>query len=85
MTPTRKTYLIDGPLMLAPERKAAMILQMAKVLLAHGATDDLQTAQRCLHRDGYSGLDVIMLGPNALDEARHQVQLEVVAREMSDE
>lgn len=76
-----KTYLLDGPLMLTPERKAAMILQMAAVLLEEPAYVERGDAVRCLHGKGYHAVDVMML----VDDARLEAHQTLVAREISDE
>jgi hypothetical protein len=67
--------------MLAPERRAAMILQMAAVLLEEPAFVERGDAVRCLHGKGYNAVDVMML----VDDARLEAHQTLVAREISDE
>jgi hypothetical protein len=74
-----KPFLIDGPLLLAPERRALLIEHMAADLLETGAFVDRSESERQLHRDGYPCLDVMIL----VDDARQVAMQDVVAREMS--
>lgn len=75
------TYLLDGPLMLTPERRAAMTLQMAAILLADDAHVDRGDAIRCLRGREYNAIDVMML----VDDARAVAVQDLVAKEMSDQ
>jgi len=77
---TTRMYLVAGPLILAPERRAELVSHMAADLLETGAYADPIESERQLHRDGYRCLDVMML----LDDARQVAMCEVVAREMAD-
>ena len=76
-----KSYLIDGPLMLAIERKKAVTERMARDMTAAGAplTSD-RDAVRFLMKEGYHYLDVALLA----GAARMLAYQEIVAREMSE-
>lgn len=76
-----KCFLIDGALMGIEERRAAMTLQMAAVLLADDAALDPADAQRCLHGNGFNAIDVMML----VEAARYEAHQQLVARVISDE
>jgi hypothetical protein len=75
-----KPFLIDGPLLQAPERRAMLIEYMAADLLETGAFVDRSESEKQLHRDGYLCLDVMIL----VDDARQVAMQEAVAREMSE-
>jgi hypothetical protein len=75
-----KPFLLDGPLMLAIERRKAVLERMARDLVANG--EDLtcdRDAVRVLMACGYPNLDVALLA----GEARMVAFQDVVAREMS--
>lgn len=70
-------YLLDGPLMLAPERAAAMVARMTPDIA--DVWCDKRDAERALRAKGYPMLDVMLL----LDEVIHAAMMdEVVAGEM---
>lgn len=75
-----KPFLIDGPLMLACERRKAVAENMAKTLLEWGEplTCD-RDAVRVLMAKGFHNLDVALLA----GEARMLAYQEIVAAEMS--
>jgi hypothetical protein len=73
-------FLLDGPIMTAPERRKTLIARMAQVLIRHGALASDSDAIRALHADGYSIVDVAILA----GEARTLAYQEIVAREMSE-
>lgn len=66
---TRRPFLIDGPLMLAPERRAQMRRYMADHLTACGIPDNDDDARRLLLRAGYSTVDVDLLAADARMDA----------------
>lgn len=75
------TFLLDGPLMLAVERRQALVKRMAKDLMAkcpEGLANDRE-AVRALFHLGYSTVDVAILA----GEARMLAYQEIVAAEMS--
>ena len=76
-----KPFLIDGPLMLATERRKAVLENMAMDLIQSGEhlTCD-RDAVRVLTARGYPNLDVAILA----GEARMLAYQEIVAREMSE-
>jgi flagellar biosynthesis regulator FlbT len=76
-----KNFLIDGPLMDVAERRAAMTLQMAAVLLADDGVLDPSDTHRVLHGAGYNAIDVMMLA----EAARYEAHQQLVARVISDE
>lgn len=76
-----KCFLLDGPLMGIEERRAAMILQMAAILLEEPAYAERGDAIRCLHARGYNAIDVMML----TDDARLEAHQQLVAKAISDE
>ena len=81
MNVLQKTYLLDGPMMLAPERKQAKIEEMAASLLKDGrAFLDRGDAIRLLRSLDYSVLDVML----CVDDARALATQEIVAREMGE-
>lgn len=68
--PTRKrSFLCDGPLMTAPERRSAMVFQMSAALIEANAFRDETDAKRHLHWCGYSAFDVALLYLNAMQMA----------------
>ncbi len=74
------TFLLDGPLMLAVDRRKAVTERMVLDLIQSG--EDLtcdRTAVRVLMARGYPNLDVAILA----GEARQQALEEVVSVEMS--
>lgn len=83
MKPHLKPYLLDGPLMLAPERRAAMALNMGAELLENDCFRDRGDAIRHLMASptGWSAVDIMML----VDDARQWAMQAVVAAEMSEE
>jgi flagellar biosynthesis regulator FlbT len=76
-----KCFLIDGPLMGVDERRAAMTLQMAAVLLADDGVIDAGDTHRALHAAGYNAIDVMMLA----EAARYEAHQQLIARVISDE
>lgn len=78
-----KIFLLDGPLMLAPERAAALTRAMAADLVAGGLPDSDQDATRALLKCGYPTIDVDLLGTRALDEARRMTVAAVMAEARS--
>jgi hypothetical protein len=75
-----KSFLVDGPIMLAPERRKETIERMAKDLAETGAIDSDQDSIRLLMHAGYPSLDVALLA----GEARMVAMQEIVAREISE-
>lgn len=75
-----KLFLLDGPLMLAVERRKAVLERMAQDLAHQGEslTCD-RDAVRVLMAKGYPTLDVALLA----GEARMLAYQEIVAREIS--
>lgn len=71
-----KSYLLDGPIMLAPERRAAMLDRMAADIMAAGIADCEQDCVRLLMHAGYGYLNVAIL----VGQARH---IAIVMREMA--
>ena len=76
----KRAFLIDGPLLLAPERRAMLIEHMAADLLETGNFVDRRASEQQLYRDGYLALDVMIL----VDDARQVAMQEIVAKEMSE-
>lgn len=75
-----RPFLLDGPLMLAVERRKAVLERMAEDLIAFGeglASD--RDAIRVLMAKGYPTLDVAILA----GEARNLAYQEIVGAEMS--
>lgn len=81
MSDFANSFMIDGPLMSYADRRAAMILQMAAILLEAPAYVERGDAIRCLHARGYNAIDVMML----TDDARLEAHQQLVARAISDE
>lgn len=81
MTAPAKNFLLDGPLMGVAERRAAMTLQMAAVLLSDDGVVDAADTHRCLHAAGYNAIDVMMLA----EPARYEAHQQLIARVISDE
>ena len=81
MSDFKNSFMVDGPLMTHAERRAAMILQMAAILLEEPAYVERGDAIRCLHARGYNAIDVMML----TDEARLEAHQQLVAKAISDE
>ncbi len=75
-----KSYLVDGPLMLAPERRAAMVLNMGADLLEADAFRDRSDAIRHLYTKDYPTVDIMVL----VDDAMQWAVQAVVAAEMSE-
>lgn len=73
-----RCYLIDGPLMTTPERRAARVEAMAFLLRQTNAYADRGDAVRFLMARGFSTLDILLL----VDDARQVAVQDVVAREM---
>lgn len=77
----QKSYLLDGPMMLAPERKQVKTEEMSAHLLKDGrAFLDRGDAIRLLRALDYSVLDVML----CVDDARHLAMVDIVAREMGE-
>ena len=76
------SFLLDGPVMPASERRKAMIERMAKDLVesGEGLLCDSDAMQE-LRRKGYPMVDVAILAP----EARMVAFQSVVTTEMSDQ
>ena len=76
-----KTFLIDGPLMTTPERRAATLARMAVTLLENpeGLAGERDSV-RVLMAKGYHNIDVAILA----GEARMAAFQEIVAKEMSE-
>jgi len=72
-------YLIDGPLMLAPERRAAKVESMAVLLRLTNSYADRGEAVRLLMAYSFSTLEIMLL----VDDARQVAVQEAVAREMA--
>lgn len=81
MTTPAKCFLVDGPLMGIEERRAAMTLQMAAVLLADDGVVDASDTHRALHAAGYNAIDVMMLAEAASYEAHQQLLAKVISDE----
>lgn len=82
MKPHLKPYLLDGPLMLAPERRAAMAIHMGAELVEADAFRDRGDAIRYLMAapTGWSTVDIMIL----IDDARQWAMQAVVAAEIED-
>lgn len=68
-----KSYLVDGPLMLGPERRMAMALNMGAELLEKDAFRDRADAIRALHAAGYPVVDVMILVEDAMQIAMQAI------------
>lgn len=75
-----KPFLLDGPLMLAPERRAAMVETMARELYDALLFADRGDSIRFLLGRGYPAIDIMLL----VDDARQAAVQEIVAKEMGD-
>ena len=75
---TAKMYLLNGPIMLAPERRQKLVEHMAADLSETGAYADRGESVRQLHRDGYKVLDIMLL----VDDARQVAMQAEVAKIM---
>ncbi len=73
------SFLVDGPLMTAPERRTATVARMARLLAEADAFAIRGDAIRHLLASGYPVSDVFIL----VDDARQVAMQTVVAREMS--
>jgi hypothetical protein len=73
-------FLLDGPLMTAPERRTRMIESMAAEMVRHGAAGDRGDAIRLLHALNYGVVNIHCL----VDEAIAVAVQDVVAKEMSE-
>jgi hypothetical protein len=71
-----KSYLLDGPIMLVPERRAAMLDRMAADISAAGVADCEQDCVRVLMHAGYGYLNIAILAGQARNIA-------IVMREMA--
>lgn len=80
MTVSRKLFLLDGPMLLSPERKADMAAEMGRKLLDGSAYLDRGDAIRLLRALDYSVLNVMLV----VDDARHWAMEEILAKEMSE-
>jgi hypothetical protein len=80
MAMSAKPFLIDGPLMMAPERRAAVLECMARDLVDDDAIAERGDAVRALHARGYVALDIMIL----VEEARALAFQEIVSKEMSE-
>ncbi|EJN07920.1 hypothetical protein PMI42_07450 [Bradyrhizobium sp. YR681] len=80
-TSPAKCFLLDGPLMGVEERRAAMTLQMAAVLLADDGVVDPADTHRTLHAAGYNAIDVMMLA----EAARYEAHQQLIAKVISDD
>jgi len=79
------SFLTDGPMMLAPERRAEMLGRMADALVEHDAFGCEQDAVRMLHHLGYGWLNVSLLAGEALVLARRFVETQgMVASQILD-
>lgn len=76
---THSNYLIDGPLILTPERREARVAEMATELLAHNAYADQAVAINTLRAVGFDLIESIILVPDAMQFAAQHA----VAREMA--
>lgn len=72
-------FLLNGPIMKAPERRQALVERMAKDINRYQVAGNRQDAIRILHCLGYSTMDIDLL----VDEARAHAFQEAVAEEMS--
>lgn len=79
MSMPRKCFLVDGPLMLATERRAALVTAMAADLKADGTYAERTDAHRSLSARGYSAFDISLL----IDDARQVAVQEQVWKEMA--
>jgi hypothetical protein len=73
-------FLLNGPIMTAPERREALLERMAKDIAAYHVCADRQDAVRVLHQLGYDVTDIHVL----VDDARQVAMQDIVAREMSE-
>lgn len=72
-------YLVDGPVLPAPERRRLTIEAMADELAMADPIPNREDAMRILRAAGYSGFDVC----RHVDDAQAVAFQEIVAREMS--
>jgi len=77
---TRKSFLLDGPLVLTTERRAVVVQQMAERLVEANVFACAQDSFRVLDHAGFVVMDIALL----LEDARAVAQLTVVAKEMSE-
>lgn len=73
-----RIFLLDGPLMLAPERREALVARMATDLIHHDIADR-DDARRLLHSLGYSAANIHCVLDDALQVAAQEI---LVAKEM---
>lgn len=64
-----RTYLVDGPLMGAADRRAAVKNRMVLELMAANAFDSLDSARRALYGRDFFPLDIELLVSEAMVEA----------------
>jgi len=76
----QKCFLLDGPLMLAPERKQAMAEAMADLLLEANAYLDRGDAIRLLRAADHTVLNVML----CVDDAMHFAVQKIVAKKISE-
>ncbi len=69
----RRSFLCDGPIMLAPERRVRCALDMGADLVAENAFRDKEDAIRVLHRKGYPMFDIALLVDDAMQWAYQAV------------
>lgn len=78
---TARNYLLDGPALFAPERKAALAAIMGAALLADVVAGlERGDAIRLLLARGHNMLDVML----CVDDAWHWAMQEIVAKEMGE-
>lgn len=78
-------FLLDGPMMLATERRAEMLGRMADALVEHDAFGSEQDAIRMLHHLGFGWMNVSLLAGEALVLARRFVETQgMVAAQILD-
>jgi len=63
------TYLVDGPLMGAADRRAAVKNRMVLELIAANAFDSRDNARRALYAQDFFALDIELLVNEAMAEA----------------
>jgi hypothetical protein len=75
-----RIFLLEGPLMQAPERRETLVARMVADLIAYGAPADRQDAVSLLHSLGYTAMEIHVV----IDDV-HQAAMQemVVAAEMS--
>ena len=69
MSTCPRSYLVDGPLMGAADRRAAVKSRMVLALMAANAFDSRDSARRALYAQDFFALDIELLVNEAITEA----------------